>query len=88
MTAPIFTRPRYLPCSRISGATVNNSLISDGCVIGKGSLIENSVKYAVATSKRAVTISVEAREEAGQLVLCVADDGPGVARRRQAAGSG
>jgi len=40
---PIFTRPRYLPCSRIQGATVNNSLISDGCVIGKGSLIENSV---------------------------------------------
>ena len=28
---------------RISGATVGNSLISDGCVIGKGSLIENSV---------------------------------------------
>jgi glucose-1-phosphate adenylyltransferase len=41
--APIFTRARYLPCSRISGATVSNSLISDGCVIGKGSVIEHSV---------------------------------------------
>ena len=40
---PIFTRPRYLPCSRIAGATVTNSLISDGCVIGRGSIIENSV---------------------------------------------
>ena len=40
-------------------------------------LIENSVKYGVAASKRAVTIMVEAREEAGQLVLTVADDGPG-----------
>ncbi len=40
---PIFTRPRYLPCSRIAGATVTNSLISDGCVIGRGSVIENSV---------------------------------------------
>ena len=40
-------------------------------------LIENSVKYGVASSKRAVTISVEASEEAGQLVLKVADDGPG-----------
>jgi glucose-1-phosphate adenylyltransferase len=40
---PIFTRPRYLPCSRIAGATVTNSLISDGCLIGKGSVIENSV---------------------------------------------
>ena len=40
---PIFTRPRYLPPSRLSGVTVNNSLISDGSVIGRGSVIENSV---------------------------------------------
>ena len=40
---PIFTRPRFLPCSRISGATVTNSLICDGTVIGRGSVIENSV---------------------------------------------
>jgi glucose-1-phosphate adenylyltransferase len=41
--APVFTRARYLPCSRLSGATVTNSLIADGCVIGMGSVIENSV---------------------------------------------
>jgi len=40
---PIFTRPRYLPCSRLSDVTIKNSLISDGCIIGRGSLIENSV---------------------------------------------
>jgi glucose-1-phosphate adenylyltransferase len=40
---PIFTRPRYLPCSRIAGAQVTNSLIADGCVISKGCVIENSV---------------------------------------------
>ncbi len=40
---PIFTRPRYLPCSRIGGAVVKNSLICDGCIIGRGTLIENSV---------------------------------------------
>ena len=40
---PIFTRPRFLACSRIAGATVKNSLICDGCVIGRGSVIENSV---------------------------------------------
>ncbi len=40
---PIFTRPRYLPCSRISGATVKQSLVCDGCVIGRGAVIENSV---------------------------------------------
>jgi glucose-1-phosphate adenylyltransferase len=40
---PIFTRHRLLPCSRISGATVRNSLICDGSVIGRGSVIENSI---------------------------------------------
>ncbi|HZW34026.1 MAG TPA: glucose-1-phosphate adenylyltransferase [Isosphaeraceae bacterium] len=40
---PIFTRPRFLPCSRIIGATIKNSLICDGVVIGRGSVIENSV---------------------------------------------
>jgi glucose-1-phosphate adenylyltransferase len=40
---PIYTRARYLPCSRISGATLRNCLICDGCIIGKGSVIENSV---------------------------------------------
>ena len=40
---PIFTRPRYLPCSRLNGVTVRNSLIADGCVIGPNTLIENSV---------------------------------------------
>jgi glucose-1-phosphate adenylyltransferase len=39
----VFTRPRYLPCSRLAGATVTNSLIADGCVIGRGTVIENSV---------------------------------------------
>jgi len=40
-------------------------------------LVENSVKYAVASVTRAVTVSVTAREEQGELVLEVADDGPG-----------
>ncbi len=40
---PIFTRPRYLPCTRLGGATVKNSLICDGCIIGRGVVIENSV---------------------------------------------
>lgn len=39
----VYTRPRYLPCSKLSGVTVTDSLISDGCTIGKGSIIENSV---------------------------------------------
>ena len=40
-------------------------------------LVENSVKYAVATTARPVTVTISAREEDGRLVLTVADDGPG-----------
>ena len=41
--APIYSRARHLPSTRVDGATVTNSLISDGCVIEKGCVIENSV---------------------------------------------
>ena len=40
---PIFTRPRFLPSTRIDDCHVNHSLIADGCIIGPGSRIENSV---------------------------------------------
>jgi glucose-1-phosphate adenylyltransferase len=41
--APIYSRARYLPPTRIDGAKISNSLIADGCVIEKGAVIENSV---------------------------------------------
>jgi two-component system, LytTR family, sensor kinase len=40
-------------------------------------LVENSVKYAVAAQRKAVTITIAAEEEFGRLVLTVSDDGPG-----------
>jgi len=42
-SAPIYTRPRFLPPSRIDGAMITGSLISDGCIIEPGARIENSV---------------------------------------------
>ena len=39
----IYTRMRYLPASRISTATLDRALISDGCVIGAGTRIMHSV---------------------------------------------
>src|SRR5690606_24979064 len=41
--APIYTRARFLPPTRLDGATVRHSLIADGCVIEPGAQIENSV---------------------------------------------
>ena len=41
--APIYTRPRFLPSTRVDGATIERSLIADGCIIEPGTRIENSV---------------------------------------------
>ena len=42
-TAPIYTRTRSLPPTRADGATIRQSLVADGCMIGSGVQIENSV---------------------------------------------
>jgi glucose-1-phosphate adenylyltransferase len=39
----IYTRMRYLPASRLSGATLSQCLVSDGCVVGAGTRITHSV---------------------------------------------
>jgi signal transduction histidine kinase len=51
-------------------------------------LVENSIKYAVAATTRAVTITIAARSEAGRLVLTVSDDGPGKTGREAGTGIG
>jgi glucose-1-phosphate adenylyltransferase len=42
MTAPIFTRPRFLPATKINGAQIEHSLISDGCILNNA-VVKNSV---------------------------------------------
>jgi glucose-1-phosphate adenylyltransferase len=42
MSAPIFSRPRFLPASKINGAQIDHAVISDGCIINRAS-IANSI---------------------------------------------
>jgi glucose-1-phosphate adenylyltransferase len=35
MAAPIFSRPRFLPGSKINGAQVDHAVISDGCIVNR-----------------------------------------------------
>jgi glucose-1-phosphate adenylyltransferase len=35
MSAPIFTRPRFLPASKINAAEIDHAVISDGCIINR-----------------------------------------------------
>ena len=41
--APIYTRARYLPPTRLDATKISGSLLADGCMIGRGAVIENSV---------------------------------------------
>ena len=38
MTAPIYTRPRFLPATKINGAEVSHCIISDGCILNYATL--------------------------------------------------
>src|SRR5436190_2491815 len=38
MSAPVFTRARFLPATKINGGTIEESLISDGCIINRASI--------------------------------------------------
>ena len=42
MSAPIFSRPRFLPGSKINGAQIDHAVISDGCIINR-SVITHSI---------------------------------------------
>jgi len=41
--SPIYSRPRFLPPTRIDQATISQSYVADGCIIEPGAHIENSV---------------------------------------------
>jgi glucose-1-phosphate adenylyltransferase len=42
MASPIFTRPRFLPGSKINGAQIDHAVISDGCILNHAR-ISNSI---------------------------------------------
>ena len=42
MSAPIFSRPRFLPGSKINGAVIDHAVVSDGCIINQAK-ISNSI---------------------------------------------
>ena len=54
--APIYSRPRFLPPSRVDRATIRQSLLAEGCIIEEGAVIENSVIGLRCVIGRNVTI--------------------------------
>ena len=43
MSAPIFSRPRFLPASKINGAQIDHAVISDGCIINRAVITHSIV---------------------------------------------
>ena len=43
MSAPIFSRPRFLPGSKINGAKVDHAVISDGCIINHAEIAHSII---------------------------------------------
>ena len=43
MEAPIFTRPRFLPGSKINGAAIDHAVLSDGCIINRAQISDSIV---------------------------------------------
>jgi glucose-1-phosphate adenylyltransferase len=43
MTAPIFTRPRWLPASKINGARIDHAIVSDGCIISHAEVLQSII---------------------------------------------
>src|SRR5215210_6260314 len=41
--APVYTHARFLPASKIEGATIKQAIISDGCRISEGATVERAV---------------------------------------------
>jgi glucose-1-phosphate adenylyltransferase len=38
MTAPVFSRPRYLPGSKLNGAIVDHAMVCDGCILNQATI--------------------------------------------------
>jgi glucose-1-phosphate adenylyltransferase len=43
MAAPIFSRPRFLPGSKINGAQIDHAIISDGCILNRATITHSIV---------------------------------------------
>jgi glucose-1-phosphate adenylyltransferase len=43
MSAPIFSRPRFLPASKINGAQIDHAVIADGCILNRATITHSIV---------------------------------------------
>src|SRR5688572_31873192 len=49
--APVYTRARYLPPSKIAESEIRNSIVSDGCIINVAKLVKSAMGLRARISK-------------------------------------
>jgi len=55
-SSPVYTHARFLPPTRIGRATIEQSLLAEGCIVADGAVIENSILGVRCRIGRDVTI--------------------------------
>ena len=83
MSAPIFTRPRFLPASKINGAEISHASISDGCIIDRCKVRQSIVGIR---SRIEEGCERQPHHPAGLRFLRIGDLHPAVRGARAAAG--
>jgi glucose-1-phosphate adenylyltransferase len=43
MSSPIFSRPRFLPASKINGAQIDHAVVSDGCILNHANISQSII---------------------------------------------
>ena len=72
MSAPVFSRPRFLPGSKVNGALIDHAVISDGCIINQSRIFNSivgvrSIVGAGSELKRVLGLGCDYYESAGSI---------------------
>ncbi len=81
MRAPIYTRPRFLPASKINGATIDHAIIAEGCIVNHCQIAQSVVGVRSLVDEgshitRSVILGADEFESQESLARCVREGLP------------
>jgi glucose-1-phosphate adenylyltransferase len=76
MSAPVFSRPRFLPGSKINGAQIDHAVVSDGCIINHARIAHTIVGVRSLVDlgselKRVIILGCDYYETQGSVEQCI-----------------
>ena len=68
MAAPVFSRPRFLPGTKINGATIDHAILSDGCIINHSTIRHSLIgTYLILAKQKKVSRPLRRQSGTGTL---------------------